>query len=46
MNCISTIIMHFYHLKPNTWLLALNIMEDYAEIYPYQTGVMIRKILN
>lgn len=46
MNCLSTIIMHHYHLKPNTWEVALKIMEEYARAFPYQTGVMIRKILN
>lgn len=38
--------MHHYRLKPNTWKVALTIMADYALLYPYQTGVMVRKILN
>lgn len=46
MNCITTLVVHHYYLKGESWGLVLAIVQDQTEAYPYQTAVIVRKILS
>lgn len=46
MNCLTTIVVHHYCLKPKVWSHILNIVHSHAETLPYQAGVIVRKILS
>ena len=46
MNCITTIVVHHYHVGPKTWRDVIRMIEEHADDYPYQTSVMMRKILS
>lgn len=46
MNCLSTIVVYNYNLKPRSWRQIIKIVDEQAANYSYQAGVIIRKILN
>ena len=46
MNCITTFVVHYYNLQPGAWTILLEIIDTQAESFPYQGGVMVRKILS
>jgi len=46
MNSLSTIVVYNYNLKTKAWREVIKIVDQQASLYTYQTGVIIRKILN
>ena len=46
MNCLTTFVVHYYHLRPKAWEIVLRVIRNGAEEFPYQGGVMVRKILS
>lgn len=46
MNCLCTIVLYNYNLKPMAWKQTIQIVDEHAVAYPDQAGTIIRKILN
>ncbi len=46
MNCLSTIVLYNFNLKPLAWKQTIQIVDEQAKDYADQAGTIIRKILN
>lgn len=46
MNSLSTIVVYNYGLKTGAWRQIITTVDEQTINFPYQTGVIIRKVLN